>query len=116
MADKEYVCGYSHCLHDGEKVKFSEAVVIGKKHLHWDCAELKQEIMDCVDSYMDYIEDKTQYPIATKIINTLIFKHKVPLEFIQKNIKRSNLYYRDKPTYVLYGLRKLFWEKEFKTK
>jgi hypothetical protein len=116
MADKEYVCGYSHCLHDGEKVKSSEAVVIGKKHFHWDCAELKQEITDCVNSYMDCIEDKTQYPTATRIINTLVFKNKVPIEYIAKNIKRSGLYYKNKPTYVLYGLRKLFWEQEFKEK
>lgn len=113
MADKEYVCGYTHCLHDGEKVKSSEAVVIGKKHFHWDCAEKKQEITDCVNSYMDCIEDKTQYPIATRIINTLVFKHQVPTAFIQKNIQHSGLYYKDKPTYILYGLRKMFWEKEF---
>lgn len=113
MADKEkfYVCAYKYCLHHGEKVNSSEAVVIAKKHYHWDCAALKQEIRDCVDTYMDCIEDKTQFPVATKIINTMVFKNKVPVEFIKKSISDSKLYYAQKPPYVLYGIRKRFWEK-----
>ena len=114
MADKEYVCGYNHCLHHGEKVKSSESVVVGKKHYHWDCAETKQKIKECVDLYMEYIEDKTQYPMAVRIINNLVFKNMIPVDFILKNITSSRRYYSDKPVYVLYGLRKLFWEKEFR--
>lgn len=115
MADKEYVCGYNnHCLHHGEKVKASESVVVGKKHYHWDCAETKQKIKECVDLYMEYIEDKTQYPMAVRIINNLVFKSMIPVDFILKNITSSRRYYSDKPVYVLYGLRKLFWEKEFR--
>ena len=115
MTDKEYICAYKYCLHHGEKVKASESVVINKKHYHWDCAAMKQEIKECADLYMECIEDKSQYPVATRIINTLVFKSKVPVEFILGNIKSSKLYYADKPVQVLYGLRKLFWEKECKT-
>lgn len=114
MADKEYVCAYKYCLHQGEKVKSSESVVINKKHYHWDCAAIKQEIQDCVTAYMECIQDKTKYPIVVRIINTLVFKNQVPVEFILKNINASKSYYLDKPVYVLYGLRKLFWEKEFR--
>lgn len=114
MADKEYVCAYKYCLHHGEKVKSSESVVINKRHYHWDCAAMKQEIKDCVDIYMECIEDKTQYPIAVRTINTLVFKNKIPVDFILKNIKSSKNYYSDKPVQILYGLRKLFWEKEFR--
>lgn len=115
MVDKEYVCAYKkYCLHHGEKVKASEAVVIHDKHYHWDCAAIKQEIKDCVDAYMECIEDKTQYPIVVKTINTLVFKNKIPTDFIKKKINSSKLYYADKPVYALYGIRKLFWEKEFR--
>ena len=110
--EKEYICAYNHCLHHGQKVKSSESVVINKKHYHWDCAAMKQEIKECVDMYMSYIEDQTQYPIVTKIINTLVFKNEVPVDYILKNIKLSKKYYMDKPVQILYGLRKLFWEKE----
>lgn len=114
MAEKEYVCAYKHCLHHGEKVKSSESVVINKKHYHWDCAGMKQEIQDCVNSYMECIEDKTQFPIAMRAINTLVYKYKIPIDFIEKNIRYSKKYYSDKPVQVLYGLRRLFWEREFK--
>ena len=114
MADKEYVCGYKYCLHHGEKVKASEAVIVGKKHYHWDCAETKQKIKECADLYIGYIEDKAQYPMVIKIINNLVFKNNIPVDFILKNIMSSGTYYSDKPVYVLYGLRKLFWEKEFR--
>lgn len=111
MTDKEYICPYKYCLHHGEKVKSSEAVVINKKHYHWDCAAIKQEIQDCVNSYMECIDDKTQFPIATRAINTLVFKYKVPVGFIRDNIRRSKEYYSDKPVQILYGLKKLFWER-----
>lgn len=112
--EKEYVCAYKYCLHHGQKVKSSESVVINKKHYHWDCAAIKQEIKECVDTYMSYIEDQTQYPMVTRIINTLVFKSKVPVDFILKKIQLNKQYYTDKPAQILYGLRKLFWEKEFK--
>lgn len=114
MTDKEHTCAYKFCLHHGQKVKTSESVVINKKHYHWDCAAIKQEIRECADTYMEYTEDKTQYPVVMRIINTLVFKNKVPVEFILKNIKYSKSYYSDKPVQILYGLRKLFWEREYK--
>lgn len=117
MADnkqKEYICAYKYCLHHGQKVSSLESVIINKKHYHWDCAGMKQEIKDCVDMYMSYKNDKTQYPIVCKIINTMVFKNRVPIEFIRKNIESSKSYYSGKPVQILYGIRKLFWEKEFK--
>lgn len=112
MLEKEYVCAYPHCLHHGEKVLASESVVIGKKHYHWDCATLKQEIQDCANTYIEYMEDKTQYPMAMRILNTMVFKNQVPIEFIKRKIESSKTYYKDKPVYALYGIRKIFWEKE----
>ena len=115
MADKEYVCGYNDkCLHHGEKVKASESVVISKKHYHWDCAELKQKLKECADLYIANIEDKTQYPIAVRTINNLVFKDKVPVDFILQKLMTSGSYYSNKPVIALYGLIRLFWEKEFK--
>lgn len=116
MKDKEYICAYKYCLHHGEKVKAPESVVINKKHYHWDCAAKKQEIKECADLYIACVKDKSRYPAAIRIINTLVYKNKVPVEFIMKNIQLSKIYYADKPVQILYGLRKLFWEKEYKTR
>lgn len=114
MADKQYVCAYPHCLHHGEKVSSSEAVVIGKKYYHWDCATIKQEIQDCAQTYVEYMNEKSQYPIVLRIINTLVFKNSVPIEFVKKKIEGSQKYYMYKPVYALYGIRNLYWEHERK--
>lgn len=112
MAKRQYVCAYKYCLHRGERVLASKSVVMAKKHYHLDCAEIKQKIKECVDLYMSYIDDNTQYPSVTKIINTLVHKNRVPIEYIRKHIESSRDYYANKPVYILYGLRKLFWTKE----
>ena len=111
--EKKYICAYKYCLHHGEKVKSSEAVILSKKHYHWDCAGMKQEIMKCVNLYMKSVDDKTKFPMVCKIINTLVFNYKVPVEFIEQKLQNSFFYYANKPVQALYGLRKLFWEKEF---
>lgn len=114
--EKEYVCGYKHCLHHGDKVKDSESVVIGKKHYHWDCAALKQEIQDCADTYVEYIGDKTKYPMILKIITTMVFNNHIPIDYIKEKIEHSRSYYKDRPVYALYGIRNLFWEYEIKNR
>lgn len=112
--EREYVCSYNHCLHNGEKVKASEAVVLNNKRYHMDCACMKQEIQDCVSTYMECIEDKTQYPMVVRTINTLVFKNQVPTDYIKKKIESSRLYYSDKPVYALYGIRTMFYNEMFK--
>lgn len=113
MTGKKYVCAYKHCLHHGEEVSSLESVVINKKHYHWDCAELKQKIKECAELYMANCEDKKQYPVVLRTINTLVFKYRVPIDYIIRQIKNSPAYYKDKPVYALYGLRTLFWNREF---
>ena len=116
VADKKYICAYKHCLHHGDKVSPLESVMINKRHYHWDCAEIKQKIKNCVDLYISHIDDKTQYPMATRVINTLVFKNRIPIDYIVDNIATSKEYYEDKPVHVLYGLKKKFWTEEFTTR
>lgn len=110
MADKEYICGYPKCLHHGEKVKESEAVVVGKKHYHWDCVMTKQEIQECIALYIENVDDKKQYPIAIKVINSLVFNSSVPIKYIKERLKSSGQYYKNKPAHVLYGIKKSYYE------
>ena len=112
MKEKEYTCAYPNCLHKGEKVSSEESVIIGKKHYHWDCAQIKREIQDCAELYVNRCGDKTLYPTVIRIINNMVFKSKVPVEYIRKQIETYGQYYASKPVFILYGIRKLYWEKE----
>lgn len=108
--DKEYTCGYNHCLHHGEKVKASESVVIGKKHYHMDCAEMKQKINECAKMYMECTDDKTKFPLVAKVLNNLVFRDKVPIDFIFERMNFGCKNYAKKSPLSLYDLRRIFWE------
>ena len=62
---------------------------------------------------MTIIGDKKQYPVILRTLNTLVYKYRVPIEYIIKQVETSSGYYKDKPVYALYGLRTLFWAREF---
>lgn len=107
MADKEYVCAYKYCLHHGNKVKSSEAVVLGKKYYHWDCAATKQEISEIRNIYIERIDNKASFSIVSKVLNDLVFKYNLEPEFI----KFAVCYYADykfkiKSPFTLLYLRK----------
>ena len=72
---------------------------------------MKNKVKDCVDLFMTLMEDITQRPTVTRIINNLIFSKKIPPEFVFDKIKASSNYYKNKPVYALYGIRTL-WVKE----
>lgn len=91
MNDKEYVCGYAHCLHNGQKVKESEAVILGKKRYHWDCALTKQEIEEIRSIYMNRIDEKADWRMVTKILNDLILKYGLEIDYVRYVIE----YYAD---------------------
>ena len=96
MPDREYVCAYKHCLHHGEKVKASEAVVVGKKHYHWDCAATKQEIEEIRNTYVERIDNEVSFPVLSKVLNDLIFKYNMDIDYIRFAIN----YYADYKTKV----------------
>lgn len=107
MADKEFVCSYKHCLHYGEKVKASEAVVIGRKYYHWDCAATKQEIEDIRNTYIEKVDNDVSFPILSKVLNDLIFKYDMEIDYIRFAVN----YYGDykvkvKSPFTLLYLRK----------
>lgn len=110
MPEKTYICGYKHCLHPNIKVQENESVLIGKRYYHTDCAELRRNIKECADLYIENIDDKTIYPTVTRIINYMIFKNRVPVNYIKNEIQRSQRYYSGKPAMILYGIRKKFYK------
>lgn len=88
-------------------------MVINKKHYHKDCADIKTQISECAKIYADKCcEDCDRYPMAYNVIAVMVHKFLVPIDFIKKKLESDSGYYKDKPVYVLYGLRKIFWEKE----
>src|SRR5574344_283298 len=117
MADRLYVCAYPNCLHHGEKVNSLDSVVISKKHYHWDCAAMKQEIADIRNTYINGIDNTSNIAILSKVLNDLIFKYDLNVDYVKFSIQ----YYADcgikikSPFSLLYlrdnDLMKEKWEK-----
>jgi hypothetical protein len=83
VAEREYICSYSHCLHGGAKVKRSEAVVVGRRHYHWDCAAMKQELEEIRNIYAERIDANVSFPILSKVLNDLVFKYEVDIGYLK---------------------------------
>lgn len=82
MGEKLYVCGYKHCLHEGEKVPESEAITIGKKRYHKDCIKLSETIKLIKDTYLERIDSETNPVQLLSVINTMIFKKGINADYI----------------------------------
>lgn len=82
MAEKSYVCGYKHCLHKGEKVLESEAIVVNKKRYHKDCLQISETIKLIKDTYIEKINDKENPVVILSVVNNLVFKKGVDADFL----------------------------------
>lgn len=100
------MCGYSHCLHKGEKVIDEDSVVVGKRRFHKDCAETRDYIEILKKLYFDYVENP-KYVEVVGVINNIIFKKGVDpryMIFALKHIISKNV--RIKSPYFMHYLPK----------
>ena len=70
MADKVYKCAFKHCQHEPCEVSQGEAVKIGARYMHKDCAEKSKYIQKTRDLYFE------------KISNTVVMKQLVVFSII----------------------------------
>lgn len=80
---RTYKCGYNHCLHKDEPVSAEDAVVIGKKRYHKDCALTKAMIEECKNIYFQHIDCKSDYVQTVGVINNLVFNKKYEVEYVR---------------------------------
>ena len=107
MPEKYYTCAYNHCLHNGEKVPESSAVVIGGKHYHWDCAQTKNDIREIKNIYINHIDGDVNVPTLLKVINDLVFKYDLELDYIKFALRYYSKYHiKVKSPFTLLYLRK----------
>lgn len=99
MATKSYVCGYKHCqIH--EKVLESNAVIVGKRRYHKECAELRNKINQLKELYLDNIDPNTPMVELLGVINRIIFTNHTDIDYmlyavtdlIQRKVKIKSPY------------------------
>lgn len=113
-----YKCSYKHCIHLDELIPKNEAVMRGNRRYHWDCIAQLESIKRCAMLFIG-CSDKTKdndFPKVMNILNTIVIKNKVPVDFIEKHLESHYHYYKDKEPVILFGLRKIFWQNEMSSK
>ena len=107
MGEKSYVCGYKHCVHKGEKVLESEAIIIGKKRYHKDCVKLSETIKLIKDTYLERMDSETNPVQLLSVINTMVFKKGVDADYILFALEDTcNKGFKFKAPYTMYYFEK----------
>lgn len=79
----DHICAYNHCLHPGERVKDSEAVVIKGSYYHWDCAQTKSDINELKQLYISRIDNNVSVPMLAKVLNDLVLKYGLSIGYVR---------------------------------
>lgn len=82
IKEKLYVCGYKHCLLKGEKIKEEDAVMVGTRRFHSQCADVHKKIEQIKSLYFDEIDDKANFVEVVSVINNIIFKKNINPDYM----------------------------------
>lgn len=75
-------CRYKFCLHSTRDVPVSEAVKEKTSYYHTDCYQTKEDIKEIIRLFTEYIDPHPIYAQLQKVIQTIIFQHKVPSDYL----------------------------------
>lgn len=84
MTSKVYKCAFKYCQHSPCEVSQGEAVKVGKRYMHKDCAEKSKYIEKTRDLYFEKISNTVVMKQLVNVLNNLV---------IQKNIDPKFLYF-----------------------
>lgn len=82
MTDKTYKCAFKHCNHDDENVPQNEAVKIGNRYMHEDCAKISENITKIRDIYYEKVSNTVVVKQLVSVINSLVFTKKIDSEYL----------------------------------
>lgn len=82
MADKVYKCAFKHCQHKSCEVSQGEAVKVGARYMHKDCAEKSEYIQKTRDLYYEKVSNTVVMKQLVNAINNLVVKKNVDPRFL----------------------------------
>lgn len=82
MADKVYKCAFKHCQHEPCEVSQGEAVKMGNRYMHKDCAEKSEYIQKTRDLYFEKISNTVVMKQLVSVLNNLVVKKNVDPKFL----------------------------------
>lgn len=80
--EKEYVCGYQYCKHNGVKVPSDQAIKDGTRYYHQDCHIEKEQKQQIFDLYYKAYKSTEDYYLVRKAVSQLVNEQFYPSEFV----------------------------------
>jgi len=77
MKEKTYKCSFKHCQHESCELSQGEAVKIGNRYMHKDCAETSGNLTKIRDLYYEKISKTVVMSQLINTINNIVFKKNV---------------------------------------
>ena len=86
---KIYKCGFRHCQHESCDVSQDEAVRIGNRYFHEDCARTYKNIEEIKRLYYEKVSNTVVIPQLIKVINTILFNKHVDSDYLLFALKHA---------------------------
>lgn len=80
---RKYKCQFRHCSHPDDLMSKEDAVLIGTKRYHTDCAQVHETIERAKRIFFDNILPDSDYIQTVGVINNLIFKKNYSADYIE---------------------------------
>jgi hypothetical protein len=77
-----YKCAFKHCQHDSCNILQDEAVKVGQRYMHEDCAKISENISKIKELYYTKISNTVVIKQLVNVINNLIFKKNIDSNFL----------------------------------
>ena len=115
---KTYKCAFRHCSHESCEVLQDEAVKLGNRYFHEDCADTYKNINAIKVLYYEKVSNTVVMPQLSSVINNIIFKKHVDSEYLLFALKsaistKKKINYPQGLHYIIDDFRiKNAWEKK----
>ena len=80
---RKYKCQYRHCQHPEDLMLKEDAVLIGTKRMHKDCAEIRNTIERAKRIFFDHIKADVDYVQTVGVLNNLVFKKGYSADYVE---------------------------------
>lgn len=80
--EKTYKCAFKHCKHDDKDISQNEAVKVGNRYMHEDCANISENITHIRDLYYEKISNTVVVKQLVSVINSLVFTKNIDSEYL----------------------------------
>lgn len=79
---KTYKCAFKHCKHQSQVLQENEAVKVGNRYMHEDCARTSENMIKVRDVYYERISQEVVMKILVRVIQNIVLEKGIDAEYL----------------------------------